>query len=167
MFARLLLHPQLPPLLFSFLQNASASAPIKRLKMTKKRVFEHKQRCLKWLNRGGLKKAEKRREGEKKERWREWQSNRLALLFLMMRLEDPGEPLPLIDVKCVISLLIKAETSNTENKGKSERASEREREGETHLFDGNRSSAPDAVGSSFQAFFLLVRLARLPRLQSR
>lgn len=77
----------------------------------------------------------------------------------MMRLEDPGEPLTLIDVKCVISLLIKAEKSNTEK--------EIERERETHLFDGNGPSAPDAVGSSFQAFLLLVCLARLPRLQSR
>lgn len=32
----------------------------------------------------------------------------------MIRLADPGEPLRLIDVKCVISLLIKAETPNTE-----------------------------------------------------
>lgn len=60
-----------------------------------------------------VKKTERKGEGEKKERWREWQSNPFALLFLMMRLEDPGEPLALIDVKCVISLLIKAETSNT------------------------------------------------------
>lgn len=37
-----------------------------------------------------------------------------ASLLLMMRLQDPGEPLTLIDVKCVISLLIKAETSKTE-----------------------------------------------------
>lgn len=63
----------------------------------------------------------KRREGEKKERWREWQLNPLPLLFLMIRLADPGEPLILIDVKCVISLLIKAETPNT--------AKERGREG--------------------------------------
>lgn len=77
----------------------------------KKSVFERKQRRLKWLNRGRLKKkTERRREGEIKERWREWQSNPFPLLFLMMRLEDPGEPLTLIDVKCVISLLIKAET---------------------------------------------------------
>lgn len=32
----------------------------------------------------------------------------------MIRLEGPGEPLTLIDVKCVISLLIKAETSHRE-----------------------------------------------------
>ena len=34
----------------------------------------------------------------------------------MIWLEDPGEPLTLIDVKCVISLLIKAEASNTERR---------------------------------------------------
>lgn len=110
----------------------------------------------------------KRREGEKKERWREWQLNPFPLLFLMIRLADPGEPLILIDVKCVISLLIKAETPNTAK----EREKERERRGEggrgreTHLFDGDSSPAPDAVSSSFQAFFVLVRLARLPGLQS-
>lgn len=107
----------------------------------------------------------KRREGEKKERWREWQLNPFPLRFLMIRLADPGEPLVLIDVKCVISLLIKAETPNTAKERERER--EKGREGETHLFDGNSSSASDAVSSSFQAFFVLVRLARLPRLQSR
>lgn len=128
MFARLRLHPQLPPRLFSFLQNAAADAPIKELKMTKKSVSEHKRRCLKWLNRGRLKKDRKRREGEKKERWREWQLNPFPLLFLMIRLADPGEPLILIDVKCVISLLIKAETPNTAKEGERER--EKGREGE-------------------------------------
>lgn len=84
----------------------------------------------------------------------------------MIRLADPGEPLVLIDVKCVISLLIKAETPNTAKEREREREKGREGERETHLFDGNSSPAPDAVSSSFQAFFVLVRLARLPRLQS-
>lgn len=108
----------------------------------------------------------RRREGEKKERWREWQLNPLPLLFLMIRLADPGEPLILIDVKCVISLLIKAETPNTAKEREKERERGKEGGRETHLFDGDSSPAPDAVSSSFQAFFVLVRLARLPGLQS-
>lgn len=88
----------------------------------------------------------------------------------MIRLEDPGEPLALIDVKCVISLLIKAEESNTERRRREGGGGGREggREGggdrTSHLFDGDGSPAADAVGSSLQAFLVLVCLVGLPRL---
>ena len=48
------------------------------------------------------------REGRTKEE----EANLFLLLLLMICSEDPGEPLALIDVKCVILLLIKAEASN-------------------------------------------------------
>lgn len=61
-----------------------------------------KKRELKWTNRG--------RGGRRRS-----DCEAVPLLLLMIWLEDPGEPLSLIDVKCVISLLIKAEASNAQS----------------------------------------------------